>query len=164
MPPLVILQQQHMVLSILVHLSHSFDFPMPHHRPTLTLPLCILHVSCDWHAFGYKHPLLCFANENSFLQHLQLSHFFALTVAFLGPIAPSCWLPSANLVCGMSCLTHQTDAVDVGHIANSMVSIPYSFLQSFGQPIEHIPSIMATGPCLLVQLSKLLPGTSSAFI
>src|SRR5260370_42639996 len=102
-------------------------------------------------------------NENSFLQHLRLSHFFALTVAFLGPIAPLCWLPSANLVCGTLCLTCQTDAADVDHIANSTASIPYSFLWLFGRPIEHIPSIMATGPCLLVPLSKLLPGTSSAF-
>src|SRR5258708_37330446 len=102
-------------------------------------------------------------NENSFLQNLRLSHFFVLTVAFLGPIAPSCWLPSANLVCGTSHLTHQTDAADVDCIANSMVSIPYSFLQSFDQPIKHIPSIMATGLCLLVQLSKLLPCMASAF-
>src|SRR5258708_16160821 len=102
-------------------------------------------------------------NENFFLQHLRLSHFFVLTVAFLGPIAPSCWLPSANLVCGMSHLTHQMDAADVDHIANSMASILYSFLWSFDQPIKHIPSIMATGLCLLVQLSILLPCTSSAF-
>src|SRR5258708_30003104 len=69
---------------------------------------------------------------------------------------------SANLICGMLHLTHQTDAADVDHTANSMVSIPYSFLWSFNQPTKHIP-IMATGPCLPVQLSKLLPGTSSAF-
>src|SRR5258708_8352846 len=102
-------------------------------------------------------------NENSFLQHLRLSHFFVVTVAFLGPIAPSCWLPSANLVCGTSHLTHQTDAVDVDHIANSIASIPYSFLWLFNQPTKHIPSIMATGLCLPVQLSKLLQGMSSAF-
>src|SRR5258708_4003253 len=52
---------------------------------------------------------------------------------------------------------------DVDHIANSMASIPYSFLQLSDQPTKHIPSIMATGPCLPVQLSKLLPGASSAF-
>src|SRR5258708_14973668 len=120
------LTQSHDVLSILMHLSHSFGCLALRHTPK-PIPLShSLWSSFDVHVSDCRHPQLSSVISNSSSLHHSTSPFSVLTVASSTLIVLSYWWPSPNLSCGKSCLSCQMDVTGVDHITNNMASILYS--------------------------------------